>query len=285
LAVYSRMPVTGTAFLIACCSIVGLPLFNGFISEWLTFRSFLAGSVLTNTKAQIVLPLMVGVLALIGGLAAACFVKVFGVAFLGRPRSAAAEHAIEVPVPMRVGMAVLAVACLLIGILPGLLLHPLASLSQVLIPGAGVPEEILIIARIIPWIAAVVLGVMVLTALFKRVQKKVPTWACGLPQLTSRMQYTSTAFSKPIRFVFSAVYRPDRKIDILPAGQPYFPASISYRSVRTTSYEKTLYRPFVDFIVAAAHRLRRLQTGNIQVYLLYIFLTLVTLLVFLRFVR
>jgi len=103
--------------------------------------------------------------------------------------------------------------------------------------------------------------------------------------LTSRMQYTSTAFSKPIRFVFSAVYRPDRKIDILPAGQPYFPASISYRSVRTTSYEKTLYRPFVDFIVAAAHRLRRLQTGNIQVYLLYIFLTLVTLLVFLRFVR
>jgi formate hydrogenlyase subunit 3/multisubunit Na+/H+ antiporter MnhD subunit len=79
-----RMPVTGTAFLIGCCSIVGLPLFNGFVSEWLTFRSFLAGSVLTGTKAQIVLPLMVGVLALIGGLAAACFVKVFGVAFLGR---------------------------------------------------------------------------------------------------------------------------------------------------------------------------------------------------------
>ena len=280
-----RMPVTGTAFLIACCSIVGLPLFNGFISEWLTFRSFLAGSILTNTKAQIILPLMVGILALIGGLAAACFVKVFGVAFLGRPRSAEAEQAIEVPVPMRVGMAALAAACLLIGILPGLLLRPLASLCQVLIPGAGVPKEILMIARIIPWTAAVVLGAMALTALFKRAQKKVPTWACGLPQLTSRMQYTSTAFSKPIRFVFSAVYRPDRKIDRLPADQPYFPASISYRSVRTTSYEKILYRPFVDFIVAAAHRLRRLQTGNIQVYLLYIFLTLVSLLVYLRFVR
>ena len=125
-----RMPVTGTTFLIACCSIVGLPLFNGFISEWLTFRSFLAGSVLTNTKAQIVLPLMVGVLALIGGLAAACFVKVFGVAFLGRPRSTEAEHAVEVPVPMRGGMALLAAACLLIGILPGIFLRPLASLVQ-----------------------------------------------------------------------------------------------------------------------------------------------------------
>jgi hydrogenase-4 component B len=145
-----RMPITGTTFLIGCCSIVGLPLFNGFISEWLTFRSFLAGSVLTNTKAQIVLPLMVGVLALIGGLAAACFVKVFGVAFLGRSRTAEAEHAVEAPVSMWAGMTMLAAACLLIGILPGILLHPLASLGQVLIPGGGVPEETLIIAASFP---------------------------------------------------------------------------------------------------------------------------------------
>ena len=280
-----RMPVTGTAFLVACCSIVGLPLFNGFISEWLTFRSFLAGSVLMNTKAQIVLPLMVGILALIGGLAAACFVKVFGVAFLGRPRSAEAEHAVEAPLLMRGGMAMLAVACILIGILPGVLLRPLASLTQVLIPGAGVPEEIVSIARIIPWIAAIILGVTTIAALTRRVQRIAATWGCGLSQLTSRMQYTSTAFSKPIRFVFSSVYKPDRKIDKLPAENPYFPTSISYRSVRTTSYEKALYRPFVDLIVSAAHRLRRLQTGNIQVYLLYIFLTLVALLTFLRFQR
>jgi len=99
------------------------------------------------------------------------------------------------------------------------------------------------------------------------------------------MQYTSTAFSKPIRFVFSSVYKPDRKLDKLPTDKPYFPVSISYRSVRTTSYEKALYRPFVDLIVSAAHQLRRLQTGNIQVYLLYIFLTLVALLTFLRFQR
>lgn len=278
-----RMPVTGATFLIACCSIVGLPLFNGFISEWLIFRSFLAGSVLTNTKAQIVLPLMVGVLALIGGLAAACFVKVFGVAFLGRSRSAAAEHAVEVPVSMRGGMIMLAAACLLIGILPGLLLHLLASLAQVLIPGGGVPEETLIIARVIPWTAAIILGIAATAALFKRRKRMVRTWACGLPELTSRMQYTSTVFSKPIRFVFSSVYRPDRKVERLPADQPYFPVSISYRSVRTTSYERALYRPFVEMILSAAHQLRRMQTGNIQVYLLYIFLTLVSLLAFLRF--
>src|ERR1017187_9908366 len=80
-----RMRLTGTMFLIACCSIVGLPLFNGFVSEWLTFRSFLAASELTSLSAAIILPLAAGVLALIGGLAAACFAKVYGVAFLGRP--------------------------------------------------------------------------------------------------------------------------------------------------------------------------------------------------------
>jgi hydrogenase-4 component B len=280
-----RMPVTGAAFLIACCSIVGLPLSNGFISEWLTFRSFLAGSVLINTKAQIVLPLMVGVLALIGGLAAACFVKVFGVAFLGRPRSAEAEHAVEVPLAMRGGMTVLAAACLLIGILPGVLLRPLASLTQVLIPGAGVPEETLSIARVIPWIAAIILGVSIAAALVKHRERLVRTWACGLPGLTSRMQYTSTVFSKPIRFVFSSVYKPDRKIDRLPNDQPYFPVAITYHSVRTTSYEKAVYRPFVQIILSAAHQLRRMQTGNIQVYLLYIFLTLVSLLAYLRFLK
>ena len=280
-----RMPLTGAAILVGCCSIAGLPLFNGFVSEWLTFRSFLAGSTLIDTKAQIVLPLMVGILALIGGLTAACFVKTFGVAFLGRPRSAGAEDAREVPLGMRAGLCLLAAGCVLIGIVPGLLLRPLVPLAQVLITGAGVPSETLSIARITPWTAAIVLGTSALVVLFKRRERMARTWACGLPELSSRMQYTSTVFSKPIRFVFARVYRPDRKVEQVPADQPYFPVSISYRSVRTTSYERALYRPFVDLIVSLALRLRRLQTGNIQVYLLYIFLALVSLLTFLRFQR
>jgi hydrogenase-4 component B len=95
------------------------------------------------------------------------------------------------------------------------------------------------------------------------------------------MQYTATAFSKPVRRVFSAVYKPDRKLEILPDGQPYFPTAISFSSVRTTSFERSLYRPMTELVVAIATQLRRLQTGNIQVYLLYIFLTLVVLLAFL----
>lgn len=278
-----RMPVTGAVFLMGCCSIIGLPLFNGFISEWMIFRSFLGGSTLMHTNAQTLLPLMVGVLALIGGLAAACFVKVFGVAFLGRPRSQEAEDASEAPLTMRAGMMLLAAACVVIGIWPGAFLRPIVSLAQSLVGAPAAPPETLLIARVIPWVAAAFLALLAAVSVLKRTKRQTPTWACGLPGLTSRMQYTSTAFSKPIRFVFGRVYKADRKREVLPEDQPYFPESISYHSVRTTSYERFLYRPFIDGVVAAANQLRRLQTGNIQVYLLYIVLTMVSLLLYLRF--
>lgn len=278
-----RMPQTGGAILVGCCAISGLPPFNGFLGEWLTFRSLLAGSALTGSKAQLLLPLSIGVLAWIGGLAAACFVKVFGAAFLGRPRSAGAETAAEVPLGMRAGMWLLASGCLVIGIFPGLVLPSLVSLTQRLIPGAGIPEETVSIAWLLPWVAAILLGAVAATGLIRGSQRSVRTWACGLPGLSSRMQYTSTVFSKPLRFVFTGVYRPDRRVERLPAEEPYFPQSISYRSVRTTSFERALYRPFVDSVVSVAHGLRRMQTGNIQSYLLYIFVALVLLLGYLRF--
>ena len=280
-----RMPITGTAMLVGCCSIAGLPVFNGFVSEWLFFKSLLAGSALTGSKAQVALPLIVGILALIGGLAASCFVKAFGTTFLGRPRSEAAKRAQEAPLGMRVGPWILGGACIFIGIFPGILLPSLVSLAQALLPGAPVPEETISIAHVLPVIAMIILTLTALAVLFKRTgrQRIVKTWACGLPRLTDRMQYTSTVFSKPIRFVFGFVYRPDRKLEQVPADLPYFPAAISYRSVRTTSYERALYRPFVASVVSLAHRVRRLQTGNIQVYLLYVFLALILLLTFLRF--
>jgi hydrogenase-4 component B len=279
-----RMPWSGTAFLIASGSIVGLPLSNGFVSEWLTFRSLLGGAFLKTVPPTVLLPLMGGVLALIGGLAAACFAKVYGVAFLGRPRSEAAAQATEVSSAMRVSTAFLAGCCVAIGIAPAFLLRPLAAAIGGFLPGAAMPEEALALARVLPWIAATAVAILFATLAVRKAARVTATWACGLPGLDSRMQYTSTAFSKPLRKVFSQVYKPERTVEVSPSGATYFPAAISYRSVRTTSFEKSLYRPIIDMIVASAHRLRQLQTGNIQVYLLYIFLALVALLVGMRFV-
>ncbi|HEV2133273.1 MAG TPA: proton-conducting transporter membrane subunit [Terracidiphilus sp.] len=278
-----RMRVTGIVFLVACCSIVGLPLFNGFVSEWLTFRSFLAGGELHSVFAAIVLPLGAGVLALVGGLAAACFAKVYGVAFLGRPRSDEAAHAQEVPWAMQAGMSLLAAACVFIGVAPGFVLNLIASAVQELIPGAPAAGLSGSLVQLLPWIAASVAVICIFWLAVPRNTRVTSTWACGLPALDSRMQYTATSFSKPLRKVFSWAYKPDRTVQVLPLDQPCFPASISYRSVRTTSFERAMYRPALDAIVAAAQRLRSTQTGNVQVYLLYLFLALVAALLYMRF--
>jgi hydrogenase-4 component B len=134
------------------------------------------------------------------------------------------------------------------------------------------------LAGILGWTALAILVGIGLPAMVRLRRRVSPTWACGLPRLSERMQYSSTAFSKPIRTVFSFVYKPDRRLKTLPSGGTYFPTSISYSSVRTTSYERFLYRPITDAVVNLAGQFRRLQSGNIQAYLLYIFLTLVALL-------
>jgi hydrogenase-4 component B len=278
-----RIPWTGTAFLIACCSIIGLPLSNGFVSEWLTFQSFLGGAALTNVSAAILLPIMIGVLALIGGLAATCFAKVYGIAFLGRPRSQEAENAHGVSIAMRSALIFLAVACIGIGIFPGFLLRPLGQNATELLHGGMLPPAVTTLEHVLPWLA---LGFMVFTGvvmLLRRAPRMTPTWACGLPGLDCRMQYTGTSLTKPVRKVFAMVYRPERSVNIEADERQYFPSAISYRSVRTTSFERSLYRPTVDGIVSIGHRLRRLQTGNIQVYLLYVFLALIGVLLFMRF--
>jgi hydrogenase-4 component B len=281
----SRMPYTGTSLLVACCSIAGLPLFNGFISEWLTFRSFLAGATLPSTLAQIVLPLSAGGLALVGGLSAACFMGLFGTAFLGRPRSVEAKCAVEAPWAMHFATGVLALACASVGVYPALLLRPLSLVANGLIPYANAPQELSVLPRLLPILSLCVLGAVLIALAIPRVIRVTAIWACGLPQISPRMEYTATAFSKPLRSVFATVYKANRKIEVLPADQPYFPVTVSYRSVRTTSFERSLYRPAVDAIVAAANQIRRLHTGNVQMYLLYIFLTLVSLLVVLKALR
>ncbi len=280
---FTRMRVTGTVFLIACCSIIGLPLFNGFVGEWLIFRSFLAGAELPGMFGAVVLPLMAGVLGLIGGVALTCFAKLYGVAFLGRARSLEAKHAHEVAPAMQAAMGILAGFCVVLGVMPGLVLRPLGVMAGELLHGPGLPEAANSISRTLPLVGGSVAVLMIAVAVLRRVKRVTPTWACGLPGLDSRMQYSSTAFSKPLRKAFTKVYKPERSVEVLYEEQPYFPKAISYRAGRTTSFEKTLYQPAVDAIITMSNRLRRLQTGNIQVYLLYIFLALIALLFFMRF--
>ena len=296
-----RLPATAFFFLVGAIAISGLPPLNGFVSEWLTYQALLAGFGTTQSLTRLMFPVAGALLALTAALAATCFVKAFGITFLALPRSEEAARAREVTVSMRVGMGILAAACVALGLgaawfLP--VFDPITEqtmgvqMSSALVAANGMTLSAGTArsgAVSTSGIAAVLVLLSLVPAFFlairgRRVSRKTgPTWDCGLPGLTADNEYTATAFSKPLRRVFSQVYNPDRKVEVTPADAPYFPASITYRSVRTTSYEKALYRPAMEAVVSWANSLRRLQTGNIQVYLLYIFLALVALLVGIRF--
>jgi hydrogenase-4 component B len=107
-----------------------------------------------------------------------------------------------------------------------------------------------------------------------------PVWDCGLPGLTAANEYTATGFSKPLRMIFSAFYRPQRDIQADFETSPYYPTSIRFESEVEATFEKRIYGPLKDTIMALARRMRAVQAGSIHTYLAYIFVTLVLLLLF-----
>ena len=138
--VIHRMPLTAFAFLVGCVAISALPPFNGFVSEWLTFQAILISPGLAEWGLKVAVPAVGALLALSAALAAACFVKAFGVTFLGRPRSDAAREARETDRFSLTAMYVFAALCLAAGIFPGFVIDSLASAVQAVV-GGRMPEQ------------------------------------------------------------------------------------------------------------------------------------------------
>lgn len=281
-----RLPTTGGALLIGMAALAGLPLFSGFVSEWLLFRSLIGGSDLASAGLRATLPLLCGVLALAGGLAAAFCTSLFGMAFLGRPRRQPPAMAPSVAASRSV--PVLAAVSLSVGVFPWLAFKPALAVMQDLVPGFVVAPFFGTVEHAVPWLALVLLTVTVAALVCRRrgVRRVATAWACGAPGLTPRMEYTATSLTKPIRSVFHPVYRPDRKLTVTPAVHPsgpqYFPIAIRYQSEPTVSSERYLYRPAAALVLACARKFRRMQSGDLQQYLLYLFLTLIGLLLCMR---
>lgn len=292
------MPVTAFCFLIGAVAISGLPPLNGFVSEWLTYQSLLAGFGATGGLTRILFPLAGSMLALTGALAAACFVKAFGITFLALPRSAESGSAHEVPRSMLAGMGGLAMACVALGLGASWFLPLFGALREQLL-GQSVGAN-LILGR--GWVVSTglrqggtvstaVIGIGLLALLLPALllvsrvgmrfaRRRGPAWDCGLPGLSAENEYTATAFSKPLRMIFSVLYQPRREIQAVFDVSPYFPKSIHFESEIEPTFEKRLYVPLKDFLLRISVRMRAIQAGSIHVYLAYIFITLVLLLLF-----
>jgi hydrogenase-4 component B len=293
-----RMPFTALYFLIGAIAISGLPPLNGFVSEWLTYQALLAGFGATTTLTRVAFPVAGALLALTAALAAACFVKAFGITFLALPRSEQAAQAREVSASMRAAMAILALLCVLLGLgatwfVP--LFDPItdralgvrASVDLVggngFLLSAGMARGGTVSTAAIA-VFFVVLGAVpaLLWLIWGRrgERRKGPTWDCGLPGLTAANEYTATAFSKPLRMIFAALFRPRREIQAEFDVSPYYPKAIHFESEIQPAFEKHFYDPLRDGILRLAVRVRGIQAGSVHAYLAYVFVTLILLLLF-----
>jgi len=292
------MPVTAFCFLIGAVAISGLPPLNGFVSEWLTYQSLLAGFGAISGLTRILFPLAGSMLALTGALAAACFVKAFAITFLALPRAAKSRDAHEAPRTMLIGMGWLTLACAALGLGATWFLPVFDAMTEQLLgqrvathlvtghglvlsagmPTSGTVSTAVIAVGLLVLMLAAVPVVAIGVRRFGR--KRGPVWDCGLPGLSEENEYTATAFSKALRMIFSVLYKPRREIQAVFDVSPYFPKEIRFESGIEPTFEKRLYAPLQEFIFRVSSRMRTIQAGSIHAYLAYIFVTLVLLLLF-----
>ncbi|HUW37848.1 MAG TPA: hydrogenase 4 subunit B [Rhodocyclaceae bacterium] len=289
-----RMPVTAFLFLVGSVAISALPPFNGFVSEWLTFQTALQAPALTNGLLRTMIPIAAALLALTGALAAACFVKAFGIAFLGRPRTRRVARAREVPAGMLGGMGLLALLCLLLGVFPTTMIEVMAPITQLLVraalPSAAAqgwlwltPISPQVASYSAPFVLAAIVVVFGLGYLFLKrgaaPVRRADAWDCGFGQLTHRMQYTSTAFSQPIRRVFAGVWQVEEQVVSLASAGPIPRVTSLHYSLHTQDWSwLRCYVPIGRLVLAAANRIGFIQTGNIHTYLKFSFATLLVFL-------
>lgn len=333
------MPWTGFFFLIGSLSIAALPPFNGFVSEWLTLQTMLRSAELPSTAVKIVFALCGAALALTAALAVTCFVKAFAMSFLGHARSSKVVKAVEVKRSMTLPMGMLAVCCLLFGILPTYIIpvmdqtiapmtnkqmvddlvppffaldsggsakfspafvaefHDLgAQTGKGILPGRGwvvlhqgAERNPVVFAMSTSYTVVVLTLLLVGSMLLIRALTKArtvmvrPAWDGGLRRLIPEMTYTATGFSNPVRVIFAAVFRPmtfDEKKETI---AEHFRTAIRNGRKEVHVMDRIVLQPLIKSLQAIATLLGRIHSGSVNVYAAYVFISLIIVLIFMRF--
>ena len=295
-----RMPRASFGALVSTLALCGLPPFSCFAGEWLVFQALILGFSAGAGQLRLLAPFAGAGLALAGALAVAALVKLYGIGFLGRPRTPAAAAAHDAAPDAAAAILVLAALPFAWGIGAPLLAGALAAPLAVLLPGfeaAQLSEHLGLVlvpaglqsSAIAPAVAALLLGFFAVAArVWLRARRGgapdvriAPSWSCGM-RLDSRMQYSSLGFTKPLRLIFEPVLRGEREVEVLEEGSPYFARKYRYRSGLPEIVENTLVAPLVQTVLWTSEQVRRLQTGSLHLYLAYLLATVVGLLLWAR---
>ncbi len=287
------MPYTAAFFLVGSLAIAALPPLNGFVSEWLVFQVLFAGVLGAPLAVKITFLIALSSLVFTSGLAIACFVKVFGTVFLARPRVVVAEARTEVAWPMLLPMGLLAGLALLFGLSSPAVLAGLTGIvasigltdsATLYFPFREIVASRHAFADILPLMTVAVLlglitGLLYLVVRFMTRERRVvigPTWDCGFP-LSGRSEITATSFSRSLVTIFQGILRPTRQstVEYHDERTRYFIRTVGIETGLHDIYHERIYRPIGRSIHYFADRVRRVQTGNVNMYIFYFALTLI----------
>ena len=288
-----RLPVTAVMMLGGAMAISALPPLNGFVSEWMLFQAILLSPDLPQWALKFMVPAVGAALAFSAALAGACFVRAYGVAFLGRPRSPAAAKAGEVDGFSRVAMGLLLALCLLAGIVPGLVIDALSSVAVLVVGHDMPPQPLFPSLSIVPVsesrssYSGMLVFVFILSSsaiaawaihrFASRTLRRAPAWDCGFPDASPMTQYAADSFAMPIRRVFGPVaFRSHIERRMPPPGDP---APAELKVVKHDLSWEILYAPIAGRVSRLGERLNTLQFLSIRSYLTLVFAALVGLLV------
>lgn len=278
-----RMPVTGGAIGVAALAIAGLPLLNGFVSEWIGLQALLRLPVTQEDGFALIGAFGAATLAATAGLAALCFVGVAGLMLLGHPRSSRAAEAREPAIGTRAAIGFLAALCLLLAVLAGVLVPRLAQLGPgswsgqtslgLDLPGTGsLPTPALLLALALT-------AALVVAARGRRRAAPAPVWVSGQPD-SPPLGWTLTGFTKPLRLMIDGLLRTRR--DTVTTGSAGVVDEVQFRGEVPHVFDTHVFEPALRLASRAARVARRVQSGSLRAYLGYLVVLLLVLLALLR---
>jgi NADH:ubiquinone oxidoreductase subunit 5 (subunit L)/multisubunit Na+/H+ antiporter MnhA subunit len=268
-----RMPATSALFLVGAISISALPPFNGFVSELMIFLGFFKSGALLTPVLEIVMFVCLSLFAFTSSLAAACFVKAFGITFLAMPRSDHSKNAREVKIPMLIGPGILAILCFILGVSSSQLFAYL---------GFNLPIPNLLVISSVAIISAVFIILIVKILSRSKFKERIDeTWGCGILSQNPKMQYSASGFSEPIINIFKPIYRTNTHVE-----KQYFDKHNTLLKQGLAEihlfkiFEEYLYLPIARFIMGLSFNLAKIQNViEPDSYILYTFVTFLLLLI------
>jgi len=267
-----KMPYTSVLFFTGAIAIAALPPLNGFASELLMYIAFFQSVTVVDPLIKVLLFICLALFALTSALSAACFVKAFGSIFLAQPRSPESESSHEVSLPMLAGPAILAAACVILGVFA---YQIFAAFGYVLpIPDLFLVSVLLFIMAALTYI------VLYFTA--SRDVRISETWGCGAKSQPPSTEYTGHGFSEPIVTIFSSIYRTKKSGTKTYYDQHDCIFAEGTAEIRLLKFfEEYLYFPIARGASRSARVIARMQNGCLDTYLLYVFIAMVAVLLFL----